>query len=129
MRRAHTLPLSQLESMTLGYIPLFDVMYFFWWIKPKDVLTPSVVDLPDMLPGQKTTFESMAVSSAFDDEGIGKQDSLWTIWYLIPRVFEKEAEDMALQETQQKALQEAEQKASQEAQQKTASQSQASCCA
>lgn len=114
MRRAHALPLSQLESMTLSYIPLFTVTYFFWWVKPKDVLTPSVVDLPDMLPCQKTTFESMAVSSAFDDEGIGKQDSLWTIWYLTPRVFEKEAKD--------KALQEAERKASQEARQKTASQ-------
>jgi hypothetical protein len=122
MRRAHTLPLSQLESMTLSYIPLFTVTYFFWWVKPKDVLTPSVVDLPSMLPGQKTTFESMAVSSAFDGEGIGKQDSLWTIWYLTPRVFEKDAEDKALQEAQQKALQEAERRALREAQQKAVSQ-------
>lgn len=64
----------------------------------------------------------MAVSSVFDNEGIGKQDSLWTIWYLTPRVFEKEAEDKALQEAQQKALQETEQKATQEAQEKIASQ-------
>lgn len=117
MRRAHTLPLSQLESMTLSYIPLFAVTYFYWWVKPKDVLTPSVVDLPDMLPGQKTTFESMAVSSAFDDGGIGKQDTLWPIWYLTPRVFEKEAEDKALQEAQQKALQKAKQWAPQEVKQ------------
>ena len=42
-------------------------------------MTPSVIDLPDMLSEQKTTFESMAVSSAFDNEGIGEQDSLCTI--------------------------------------------------
>ena len=111
MRRAHTLPLSQLETMTLSYIPLFAVTYFFWWVKPKDVLTPSIVDLPDMLLGQQITFESMAVSGVFDDEGIGQQNSLWNIWYLTPRVFEKESEDKTLQEAQQKALQEAEQKA------------------
>ncbi|KAK3173513.1 hypothetical protein OEA41_006843 [Lepraria neglecta] len=122
MRGAHTLPLSQLETMTLSYIPLVALTYFFWWVKPKDVMTPSVVDLPDMLSWQKSTFESMAVSSVFDNEGMGKQDSLWTIWYLTPRVFEKEAEDKALQEAQQKALQEAEQKATQEAQEKVASQ-------
>ena len=104
MRTAHALPLSQLESMTLSYIPLFAVTYFFWWVKPKDVLTPSVIDLPDMLPEQKTTFESMAISSAFDDEGTEKQTSLWNIWYLTPRVFEKEAEDKAIRESQQKSL-------------------------
>lgn len=116
MRGAHTLPLSQLETMTLSYIPLFAITYFFWWVKPKDVLTPSIVDLPNMLPEQKTTFELMAVSSAFDDEGIGKQGSLWTIWYLTPRVFEKEAEDAALKELQQKASKKDEQKVTREAQ-------------
>jgi len=122
MRRAHTLPLSQLETMTLSYIPLVAITYFFWWVKPKDVMTPSVVELPDMLSEQKATFESMAVSNVFDNEGIGKQDTLWTIWYLTPRVFEKEAEDKALQASQQRALQQAKQKATQEAQQKSASQ-------
>ena len=122
MRGAHTLPLSQLETMTLNYIPLVALTYLFWWVKPKDIMTPSVVDLLDMLLWQKSTFESMAVSNIFDNEGIGKQDSLWTIWYLTPRVFEKEAEDEALQEAQQKALREAEQKATQEAQETTISQ-------
>lgn len=100
MRTAHVLPLAQLESMTLSYIPLFAATYFFWWLKPKDVMTPSIVDLPDMRSEQKTAFESMAVSNLFDDEGIGEQDSLWTIWYLTPRVFEKEAEDAALQKAE-----------------------------
>ncbi|MCJ1402936.1 hypothetical protein MMC11_006157 [Xylographa trunciseda] len=104
MRTVHSLPLSQLETMTLSYIPLFVVTYFFWWLKPKDVISSSVVELPDMLPAQKTVFETMAISSSFDDEGIGRQDSLWIIWYLTPRLFEKEAEDKALQEA--KALQE-----------------------
>ena len=110
MRSIHDLPLSQLETMTLSYIPLVAVTYFFWWVKPKDVMTPSVIDLPDMLSGQKAMFESMAVSSAFDSEGIGNQDSLRTIWYLTPRVFEKEAEDKTLQEAERKALQGANEK-------------------
>jgi hypothetical protein len=105
MRTAHALPLSQLESMTLSYIPLFVVTYFFWWLKPKDVITPSVVDLPSMQPAQKTTFEAMAISNAFDDEGTPQQTSLWSIWCLTPRVFEKEAEDKALREVRCKALQ------------------------
>lgn len=102
MRGAHKLPLSQLETMTLSYIPLFAITYFFWWLKPKDVMTPSVVNLPDMLPEQRLIFESMAVSSVFDIEGAGNQNSLWTIWYLTPRVFEKEAMDRELHEAQQK---------------------------
>ncbi|MCJ1281311.1 hypothetical protein MMC26_000630 [Xylographa opegraphella] len=98
MRAVHSLPLSQLETMTLSYIPLFIITYFFWWLKPKDVRTSSIVELPHMLPDQKIAFESMAISSSFDDEGTGRQDSLWTIWYLTPRLFEKEAEDKPLQE-------------------------------
>ncbi|KAL9637740.1 MAG: hypothetical protein Q9164_002016 [Protoblastenia rupestris] len=105
MRTAHALPLSQLESMALSYVPLFAATYFFWWLKPKDVLMPSIVDLPNMLPEQKTTFESMAVSSTFDDEGTGQQDSLWTVISLTPRVFEKDAELKAAQEAEQDSRQ------------------------
>ncbi|KAH8794167.1 hypothetical protein BGZ57DRAFT_983426 [Hyaloscypha finlandica] len=77
MRTAHGFPLSQLESMTLSYIPLFAATYFFWWIKPKDIKTPSVVDLPSMLPEQRITFESMVVSNKFDNEGLEEQVSFW----------------------------------------------------
>jgi hypothetical protein len=98
MRTAHALPLSQIESMTLSYIPLFAATYFFWWIKPKDIKTPSVVGLPPMLPDQMHVFESMAISSKFDNEGSTEQTSMWNIWYLTPRVFEKEAEDKAMEQ-------------------------------
>ena len=121
MRTAHNLPLSQLETMTLSYIPLVAITYYFWWVKPKDVTNPSVVDLPDMLLGQQMTFEAMAVSSAFDTEGMGKQDSLWTIWRLTPRVFEKEAKDKVLLEAQRKASQPAESMATRENRKKLAS--------
>lgn len=84
MRRVHNLPLCPLEAMTLSYVPLFAITYFFWWVKPKDILTPSVIDLPDMHSAQKSMFESMSISTAFDNEGIGKQDSTWTVWYLTP---------------------------------------------
>ena len=83
------MPISQLETMTLSYIPLFAVTYFFWWVKPKDVMTPSTVELPDMNPRQLTTFEAMALSKAFDSEG--ESGSPWMIWALTPRVFEQEA--------------------------------------
>jgi hypothetical protein len=107
MRAAHALPLSQLESMTLSYIPLFTVTYFFWWYKPKDILTPSVVTLPVMSDEQKSIFKSMAVSNKFDIED---QVTCWNVWYLTPRVFEKEAEDEAM-----KALEQAAEKAAQTA--------------
>ena len=107
MRAAHDLPLSQLESMTLSYVPLFVVTSFFWWEKPKDVLTPSIVDLPIMSAEQKTTFENMSVDSTFDDEHTKQQDSWWNIWKLTPRVFEKEARDKALEGMAQHKISEA----------------------
>ncbi|KAL9034767.1 MAG: hypothetical protein Q9180_005225 [Flavoplaca navasiana] len=100
VRPVHHLPLAQLESMILSYVPLFAITSLFWWIKPKDVLTPSIVELPEMSEEQRASFESMAVSHAFDDEGIGNQGSLWSIWSLTPRVFKKEAEDRSVQEAQ-----------------------------
>jgi hypothetical protein len=96
MRAAHGFPLSQLESMTLIYIPLFAATYFFWRIKPKDIKTPSVADLLSMLPEQRIIFESMAVSNKFDNESLEEHVSLWNVWYLTPRVFEKEGEDKRL---------------------------------
>lgn len=98
IRAAHALPISQLESMTLGYVPLFIVTYFFWWNKPQDIRSPSIVELPEMNLEQQQVFESMAVSNKFDDEGLENQVTLWNIWYLTPRVFEKEEEDRAIQE-------------------------------
>jgi hypothetical protein len=111
MRTAHALPLSQLESMTLSYIPLFAVTYFFWWNKPKDVRTPYIVDLPNMSPEQKHIFESMACSNKFDDEGMEDQVTYWNIWYLTPRVFEKEAEDKTTKKAREKASQAAAERA------------------
>lgn len=100
MRAAHNLPISQIEAMTLGYIPVFFVCYCFWWNKPKDIRSPSIVELPDMTPEQKDIFELMAFSNKFDSEGMRDQVTYWNIWYLTPRLFEKEAEDMAIQEAQ-----------------------------
>lgn len=104
LRLAYHMPLSQLESMTLGYIPLFIVTYFFWWYKPKDIQSPSLVKLPNMSEEQKCIFESMAVSNKFDSEGLEEQESYWNIWYLTPRVFEKEEEDRLMSEIQRPQL-------------------------
>ena len=62
IRTARKLPLAPVESMTLGYIPLFALTYFFWWVKPKDVQTPSEIDLPAMSQEQMQAFESMSIT-------------------------------------------------------------------
>ncbi|KAK6528139.1 hypothetical protein TWF281_009390 [Arthrobotrys megalospora] len=92
MRATHDLPLAPLESMTISYIPLFAVTYFFWWFKPKDIMSPTIVDLPTMTSAQREEFEDLAISSDFDDEGLERQNSWGNIWALTPRVFEKEYE-------------------------------------
>jgi len=107
MRAAHALPISQLESMTLSYIPLFFITYFFWWSKPKDIRSPSIVDLPMMTSEQRHTFDSMAVSNKFDNEGSKDQVTYWNVWYLTPRVFEKEEEEQTLQKLGAKAAEKA----------------------
>jgi hypothetical protein len=73
MRAAYRLPLAQLKSMTLSYILLSAVIYFFWWDKPKDIRTPSITDLLSMRPDEKDIFESMACSNKFNDKEIEYQ--------------------------------------------------------
>lgn len=98
IRIVQQMPLAPLESMTLSYIPLLVVTYFFWWLKPKDIQTPSEIDLPMMSEEQLRIFESMAVSDDFDEDFSVGPTSLWSIWYLTPRVFEKEARDRRLEQ-------------------------------
>jgi hypothetical protein len=87
----HHLPVSALESMTLGYIPLFALSYFFWWLKPKDIDTPSVVCLPPLSHEDRQIFDSYALSDAFDDDSKLHQGSVSGAWRLMPRDFEQEA--------------------------------------
>ncbi|KAL8899921.1 MAG: hypothetical protein Q9207_005948 [Kuettlingeria erythrocarpa] len=92
------------KSVALSQVLWFvaqTITYLFRWIKPKDILTPSVVKLPTRSEEQRATFEPMAVSYAFDDERIGNQGLLWSVWSLTTRVFEKEAEERSLQEAHQ----------------------------
>lgn len=91
MRVAHNLPLAPLESMTLSYIPLFALTYFFWWVKPKDIAKASIVHLPTMTENQLQEFQSMSISDDFDETR--QQRSFWSIWYLTPRTFEFEDQD------------------------------------
>ncbi|KAK4574049.1 hypothetical protein LTR86_001810 [Recurvomyces mirabilis] len=97
MRETHNLPLAPLESMTLGYIPLSVVTYIYWWLKPKNIETPSEIDLPHMTIEQRAEFDSMIITSSFDNEGQREQQSLWQIWYLTPRIFELEVKEKAAQ--------------------------------
>jgi hypothetical protein len=94
IRTAHNLPLAPLEAMTLGYIPLFAVTYFYWWLKPKDIATPSIIQLSaDMKPGTLAEFEEMSIDNTFDSEPSVRPRSLWSIWALTPRMFEKQFAD------------------------------------
>lgn len=102
MRAANDLPLAPLESMTLSYIPLFAIAYGYWWIKPKDIETPSVIDLPNMTAHQRAIFHDMIISEKFDDEDSTQQESMQGVWDLTPRLFEKEAEDRAFEQDQEK---------------------------
>lgn len=93
MRAIHHLPLSPLESMTLGYIPLFGVTYLYWWVKPKDIETPTLITL-DITTEQRATLDSLALSETFDHEDSPAQASYWQIWHLTPRIFEKVERDL-----------------------------------
>lgn len=95
IRVVHDLPLSPLEAMTLSYVPLFAVTYYYWWTKPRDIELPSEICLPYMTPEQVIVFDSLALDDQFDDEGTDEQESVWGIWALTPRLFEKEALDRA----------------------------------
>ncbi|KAI7202477.1 hypothetical protein KC352_g19051 [Hortaea werneckii] len=79
-RAFHHFPISPLESMTLGYIPLFMIAYLFWWVKPKDIELPSIIDLPVLSESQQEQFENLAVDDSFDEEGKASQASLWSAW-------------------------------------------------
>jgi hypothetical protein len=104
MRVCNGLPLAPLEAMTLSYVPLFTVAYLYWWIKPRDIETPSEIYLPKMTPDQWTVFESLAVTNQFDSEGTNEQISIWSIWALTPRLFEKEATDRVREEQKQEHI-------------------------
>lgn len=87
-RLYHRLPLSPLESMTLAFIPLFVVSYCFWWQKPEDIEVPTIVELPDLEPGDRERFNALAPTNNFDDEGKPGQQSAMSVLALTPRDFD-----------------------------------------
>ncbi|KAF1817886.1 uncharacterized protein K489DRAFT_138471 [Dissoconium aciculare CBS 342.82] len=93
IRAVHNLPLAPLEAMTLGYIPLFAVTYYYWWLKPKDINTPSIIQLEDMRPEVFAEFEALSIDNTFDSEPNLRSRSLRSIWALTPRMFEKQFAD------------------------------------
>lgn len=104
MRVSSGLPLAPLEAMTLSYVPLFVVAYLYWWTKPRDVETSSEINLPKMTPEQLTVFKSLALGDQFDNEKTSEQESIWGIWALTPRLFEKEVLDRACEKRKQEHL-------------------------
>lgn len=98
IRLSREMELAPLECMTLSYIPLLVLTYFFWWLKPKDIHTPSEIDLPAMSQEQWRSFESLTISDDFDEESEVHGRSALSVFYLTPRVFEKEARDRRLRQ-------------------------------
>lgn len=84
-RGSHGLPLAALEVMTLAYVVVMVVTYFFWWIKPKDIATASYVELPQMDIEQWEVFESLTMENTYD---VLDPMASWNpniAWYLIAR--------------------------------------------
>lgn len=83
-RAAHGLAHAPLEAMTLAYVFVMVPTYLFWWVKPKDIITPSIVDLPQMTDDQRRIFESLAMENTYDDiDGVRPSRSI--AWYLVAR--------------------------------------------
>ncbi|KXS96329.1 hypothetical protein AC578_9377 [Pseudocercospora eumusae] len=102
MRTVHQLPLAPLETMTLSYIPLFVVAYGYWWLKPKDIETPSEIELPVMTSDQREKFDQLAIDNRWDDDDASGQESMRSVWTLTPRIFEKEAADNAYEQAKRR---------------------------
>lgn len=68
-RLGNRLPLTPLEITTIAYAFCAIVKCPFWWHKPKDVLTYSLIDLPEMKPEDRETFESLVVEDTYDIDG------------------------------------------------------------
>lgn len=84
-RGAHGLPLAALEIMTIAYVVVMVVTYFFWWLKPKDIATVSLIDLPYMDIEQWEVFESLTMENTYD---VLDPTAPWDTniaWYLIAR--------------------------------------------
>lgn len=52
--------------MTIAYVVVMIVTYFFWWIKPKDIATASFIELPQMDIEQWGVFESLTMENTYD---------------------------------------------------------------
>ncbi|KAJ4065559.1 hypothetical protein NW756_005760 [Fusarium oxysporum] len=84
-RSAHHLPLATIETMTLAYVFNGLVTYAFWWEKPKDIVTASVVNLPEMTPLQWEKFESLAMENTYDASDPSQKQDNSIAWYVVPR--------------------------------------------
>ncbi|SCN86819.1 uncharacterized protein FFM5_04026 [Fusarium fujikuroi] len=84
-RSAHHLPLATIETMTLAYVFNGLVTYAFWWEKPKDIVTASFVNLPEMTPLQWDRFESLAMENTFDVSDPSQKHDNSIAWYVVPR--------------------------------------------
>lgn len=84
-RAAHQLPLATLETMTLAYVFNALITYTLWWEKPKDIVTASFVELPQMTPAQWAKFESLAMENTYDVSDPDEEQSDSIAWYVVPR--------------------------------------------
>jgi hypothetical protein len=84
-RAAHQLPLATIETMTLAYVFNGLVTYAFWWEKPKDIVTASFVNLPEMTSLQWAKCESLAMENTYDVSDPDQKQNDSIAWYAVPR--------------------------------------------
>lgn len=84
-RAAHQLPLVTIETMTLAYVFNGLVTYVFCWEKPKDIVTASFVNLPEMTSLQWDKFESLAMENTYDVSDPDQKQNDSIAWYVVPR--------------------------------------------
>lgn len=82
---AHQHPLATLETMTLAYVFNALATYALWWEKPKDIITASFVDLPQMTADQWEKFENLAMENTYDVSDPNQEQSNAITWYVVPR--------------------------------------------
>jgi hypothetical protein len=90
--------------MTLAYVFNALVTYALWWEKPKDIVTASFINLPQMTSVQWTKFESLAMENTYDVSHPGQEQSDSIAWYVVPR--DCRDDEVGVMEDQEQHLQE-----------------------
>lgn len=103
LRTTKELPIAPLETMTIAYVLIVMITYSFWWLKPKDIATASLVTLPAMTSVQRDIFESLKMEDNYDYDCSIPEKSRNIAWYLVSRDCKDDQVLMTCHDTVQEA--------------------------